>query len=195
MRPTNRSLNGRKRRGGTNNTFHRWRRISAALSAGLVLVSGTSKFISVSLASDHRPPRVKLVSSRAFQSGVLTRMCWAPGDADDTCIAGAVAWPNGVIHAKRQGVIHIRKTQPPMNVRLVGWQRIRGKGWQARPSGKRHDFEVSLEPVWGRHLSWRVLFDIAKGERWYLELYGEWRDEDGGTKIQHATWRLHLRRK
>jgi hypothetical protein len=162
--------------------------VAIALAAVATIGSGTVS------AHDHKIPRVRLISEKAWQRGRLQSFCWVTGDlgTGEACAGGPHTWPDrDVTPGGRRAIVRIRKVQRPRKLRLTSWPKLHDNG---SPSGDGRRIEYTLETtLHNGDVVQEARFNLPdKPGHYYLEVYGVWPDTVSNRR-QNATWNLHLK--
>ena len=132
-----------------------------------------------------------------LQPGALGSYCWAHRrDARHVVMCADAIWyfpdpisvPPGLFKIR----LFVQKAQMPREMLLRAW---RATGSDDRPIGPSEDLDVRLRSIEknGRVVGYvavartQVLGDL------YLQLYGQWRDEEKFRVLQDASWTFHIR--
>jgi hypothetical protein len=171
------------------------RRLRAA-SVALAVISATtlSLWPGGATAHDHRIPRAKLVSKKAWQRGRLQSFCWVTGrvNTNTACAGGAHSWPpRDRTPGGRRAIVRINKVQRPRKLKLTRWRRIDD---QQAPIGDGREVNYHLETTVHRgRIVQEARFHLpGKRGHYYLRAFGVWRDTVSGDR-QNATWHFHLK--
>ena len=162
--------------------------LAAVLAASLVALPAPV------VAHDHRIPRTKLISKKAWQRGRLQSFCWATGHSGNNvaCAGGAYSWPGrDRTPGARSARLRINKTQAPRRLTILRWRQIDEKG---APVGEGKVVRYRLETtVHNGKVVQEARFRLpARAGHVYLTAYGMWRDVVSGRR-QNATWNFHLK--
>jgi len=166
--------------------------IFVALS--IALVAGASFWPGGAAAHDHRIPRVRLISKKAWQRGRLQSFCWVTGNGGtgEACAGGAYSWPvRDKTPGKQRATVRIRKAQPPRRLKITSWRKL-GKNQSPSGEGKRVEYKLETTVHNGKIVQEARFRLPRKPGHYYLEVFGVWPDVVTGQR-QNATWNMHLK--
>jgi hypothetical protein len=158
------------------------------------LVAAAAYWPDTAAAHDHRVPRVRLISKKAWQRGRLQSFCWVTGDpgTGQACGAGPYRWPDrDRTPGGETAIVRIRKAQRPRNLRLTRWRKVDEKGSPVG-GGNRVNHTLSTTRHNGKVVHEARFHLPDKPGHYYLEVYAMWPDVRSHQR-QDATWNLHLK--
>lgn len=168
------------------------------LVLGVLVVLGTLSGAAPAVAHDHETPRTALIANgETLQRGKHWSGCWTTRFADGTYVTGcADGFPHfprvDVVQPGTQVTIRIFKSQRPIDLRIDAWRKVDRYGFvvgdaeQLRYKRRRARLAAGV--------AWDFRFTVPEaGRHYYLSVTGVWRDEEGSSGLQDASWGFHVR--
>jgi hypothetical protein len=160
----------------------------------LVFVLGQA---GVGAAHDHHPPRATLRHGSLFQEGRLLRYHWSAVTEDGGCVSSLILARDGYPHPSLPvgpGAFRarIRLSRPDRPVALE----VAARDGDPRDGtlGRRRRVAVTLRPRRpnGEVIGWAAVLRSRVEDDLFLRVTGSWRDRQGCSGPQRATWAFHL---
>jgi hypothetical protein len=163
----------------------------------LAIVSTTAWPAPLSFAHDHEVPGAALLTGPYVQSGREGSGEWISRTRTECLAAEQLAvysWPRAlpVVRGRRTVTIRFAKVQRPLKVAIGAWTAI---DRNSRPVGRssRVRFVLRSERRNNRLVAWRAVFPLEIWGQRYIEVFAQWRDQEGCFSLQDQSWTFRLR--
>lgn len=163
----------------------------------IVMALGVSSGAAPAFAHDHVTPQtVLLANGETLQRGRHWSGCWTTRFPDGTfatgCRDGFPQFPKvDVVEPATRVTIRILKSQRPADLLIEAWRKTDRYGF-VTGTGENLTYKRRRVRL-ADGVAWDFSFTVLAPRRhYYLLVTGLWRDQEGASEMQDASWALHI---